>query len=142
MAGKLNEKQIMFCREYIVDLNATQAAERSGYSKKTARSQGQRLLTHVDVQEKITKLKADRSKSLNINAEYVLTQAVKLHERCMQEEPVLDKEGNEIGEYKFEHAGAAKSLEIIGKHVDVQAFLEKSKVEATITHEQWLDTLE
>ena len=45
----LNPKQKRFVAEYLVDLNATQAAIRAGYSKKTARSQGQRLLTHVDI---------------------------------------------------------------------------------------------
>ena len=46
----LNDRQKRFADEYIVDLNATQAAIRAGYSEKTARSQGQRLLTNVDVQ--------------------------------------------------------------------------------------------
>lgn len=49
--GELTAKQKRFCDEYLIDLNATQAAIRAGYSAKTARSQGQRLLTNVDVQE-------------------------------------------------------------------------------------------
>mgnify|MGYP003368636765 CR=1 FL=1 len=49
----LNDRQKRFADEYIVDLNATQAAIRAGYSEKTARSQGQRLLTNVDVQSYI-----------------------------------------------------------------------------------------
>ena len=44
---KLNEKQKMFCEEYIIDLNATQSAIRAGYSEKTAYSIGQRLLKKV-----------------------------------------------------------------------------------------------
>lgn len=51
----LNPKQKRFCDEYLVDMNATQAAIRSGYSKHTAKSQGQRLLTKVDVQDFIGK---------------------------------------------------------------------------------------
>jgi phage terminase small subunit len=46
-------KQLLFCKEYIKDLNATQAAIRAGYSPKTARSQAQRLLTNVDIQNQI-----------------------------------------------------------------------------------------
>lgn len=46
---KLTPKQQRFCDEYLVDLNATQAAIRTGYSEKTAYSQGQRLLKNVDV---------------------------------------------------------------------------------------------
>ena len=45
----MNRKQRKFADEYLIDLNATQAAIRAGYSKKTAKSLGQRLLTFVDV---------------------------------------------------------------------------------------------
>ena len=71
----------------------------------------------------------------------LLNQAVKVHNRCMQHEEVTDREGASTGEFKFEHSGANKALEIIGKHVDVQAFLERQAIEATVTHEQWLDDL-
>lgn len=53
---KLNDKQKRFAREYVIDLNATRAAIRAGYSEKTAKSQGQRLLTNVDVSEFIKEL--------------------------------------------------------------------------------------
>jgi len=43
MLGVLTKKQERFCDEYLVDLNATQAAQRAEYSKKTAYSQGQRM---------------------------------------------------------------------------------------------------
>ena len=46
---KLSKKQIRFCNEYLVDYNATQAAIRAGYSKKTGYSQGQRLLKNAEV---------------------------------------------------------------------------------------------
>jgi len=50
--SKANRKEI-FCLEYIIDFNATRAAIASGYSKKTARSQGNRLLTNVDIQRRL-----------------------------------------------------------------------------------------
>ena len=50
--GKLTDKQEMFCKEYLIDLNATQAAIRAGYSKKTANEQAGRLLVNVSVQSK------------------------------------------------------------------------------------------
>ena len=53
--SKLTEKQKKFVDEYLIDLNATQAAIRAGYSKKTARSIGQRLLTKVDIQKYMQK---------------------------------------------------------------------------------------
>ena len=49
----MNPKQQRFAEEYVVDHNATQAAKRAGYSPKTAYSQGQRLLKHVEVQTAI-----------------------------------------------------------------------------------------
>lgn len=50
----MNDKQKRFVTEYLIDFNATQAAIRSGYSEKTARSQGQRLLTNVDIKKAIS----------------------------------------------------------------------------------------
>ncbi|MBX0319764.1 terminase small subunit [Shouchella clausii] len=51
--AKLNQKQELFVQEYLQCFNATKAAIAAGYSEKTARSQGQRLLTNVDVKKKI-----------------------------------------------------------------------------------------
>ena len=49
----LTKKQQRFVSEYLVNLNATQAAFRAGYSKRTAKQQGARLLTNVDVQKAV-----------------------------------------------------------------------------------------
>lgn len=49
----MNEKQLRFCEEYIKDHNATQAAIRAGYSANSAKQIGSKLLTKVDLQEKI-----------------------------------------------------------------------------------------
>lgn len=68
----LNDKQKRFCEEYIIDLNATQAAIRAGYSAKTANEQAGRLLVNVSVQEFIAELKAERSDRLQITADDVL----------------------------------------------------------------------
>jgi phage terminase small subunit len=126
---KLSEKHKKFVKEYLIDLNATQAAIRAGYSAKTAYSQGQRLLKHVEVSAEITKAKQKREEKTEINAEWVLIQAAKMHQKCMQEVPVMVKgeDGQMVpsGEYKFDSAGAGKALEIVGKHTNIQAFKEK-----------------
>lgn len=57
----LTEKQEMFCREYLINLNATQAAIRAGYSENTARKIGSENLTKLDVQNRIAELKANRN---------------------------------------------------------------------------------
>lgn len=74
----LTDKQNKFCREYIIDLNATQAAIRAGYSKKTARSQGQRLLINVDIQEFISFLKQNTAKKLEITHEMLTAEWAKM----------------------------------------------------------------
>lgn len=62
----LNDKQQRFCEEYVIDLNATQAAIRAGYSENTATVQGSQLLTILNVQDYITKLKKEISEKLHI----------------------------------------------------------------------------
>ena len=130
--SKLTDKQEMFCKEYIIDLNATQAAIRAKYSEKTAGVIGLENLGKPLIQARLAELMQERSKRVQIDADWVLRQAVKVHERCMQQEPVIVN-GEPTGDFKFEPAGANKALELVGKHVNVQAFLDKSKVEHSLT---------
>lgn len=76
--SKLNDKQKRFAEEYSVDLNATQAAIRAGYSERTAYSQGQRLLKNVEVQAAIWKANEVRSERTGITADRVLEELAKL----------------------------------------------------------------
>lgn len=66
----LTDKQEMFCREYLIDLNATQAAIWAGYSEKTARASGYENLTKPDIQNRIAELKADRNEQVNVDADF------------------------------------------------------------------------
>jgi len=70
--AKITEKQKRFVAEYLVDLNATQAAIRAGYSPKTANEQGARLLTKVSVQEHLQKQQAKLRNKLEITQERVI----------------------------------------------------------------------
>ena len=70
----LNEKQKRFISEYIIDLNAKQAAIRAGYSPKTAEVQASRLLSLVKVQTEITKAMEDREKRTGITQDRVLAE--------------------------------------------------------------------
>ena len=129
----LTPKQQRFIDEYLTDLNATQAAIRAGYSKKTAAQVGFENLRKPNIAAAISKAKQERSEATKIDAEWVLTQAVELHRRCMQEiKPVCnpntgkqlyDDDGNAL--FKFNAAAANRSLEIIGKHVDIGCFKER-----------------
>ena len=76
--AKLTAKQQRFVDEYLIDLNATQAAIRAGYSAKTAEQQASRLLTNVKVQQEIAERMAERSKRTGINQDRVLQEIAKL----------------------------------------------------------------
>ena len=62
----LTDKQKRFCEEYLIDLNATQAAIRAGYSENTAQQIGSENLSKLVIQEYISKHKESKSKELNI----------------------------------------------------------------------------
>lgn len=74
----LNERQLQFTEEYLVDLNATQAAKRAGYSDKTAYSQGQRLLKNVEIQEEIQAARARQMQRTRITADRVLQEYARI----------------------------------------------------------------
>ena len=75
---KLPEKQCLFCKEYLVDLNATQAAIRAGYSPKTSMQQGQRLLTRPEIQAALQKEMDKRAKRVEVTADEVLAEFAKI----------------------------------------------------------------
>ena len=113
----LNEKQKQFCEEYIIDLNGTQAAIRAGYSEKTANRIASELLSKLDIQEYICKLKNKRSERVKYSQDELMRDILEVKNRCMQANPVLDKEGNETGVWKFDSNGANKALDMLAKHV-------------------------
>lgn len=78
--AKLTKKQKLFATEYLVDLNATQAAIRAGYSKKTARVIGGENLLKPAIQEAIQEAMLKRQKQAEVDALYVLKKAVSLLE--------------------------------------------------------------
>ena len=114
--SELEEQQKMFCQKYLVDFNGTKAAIKAGYSKKTAAEQASRLLKKVKVQTYLQQLIEKRNKRTNITQDDVVADIIKVKDRCMQNEAVLDKEGNETGIYKFDSNGANKALDMLMKH--------------------------
>lgn len=112
-----------FVEEYLLDLNATQAAIRAGYSAKTARQQGERLLSNADVAAEVEARIAKRSEKVGVTAEYVVENLREIAERCMQRAPVLgalgqqvvDSEGRAV--WKFDGRNAIGALGLLGKHL-------------------------
>ena len=113
----LNQKQERFVAEYLIDLNASKAAIRAGYSEKTAGSQAFDLLKKPEIQTLIAESMKAREERTEITQDYVLNTIRNTVERCSQEQPVLDFEGNPTGEYRFDASNVLKGCELLGKHL-------------------------
>lgn len=74
----LTPKQERFCEEYLVDLNATQAAIRAGYSEDSARQIASDLLAKHDIQDKISELRKILSEQTGITVQRVLNELAKV----------------------------------------------------------------
>lgn len=136
---KLTDQQEVFCQEYIVDYNATQAALRAKY--KHPASQGPRLLKNVDILARVRAIQKERLDKLALTQESVLLNLLEVYDRCMQAKPVVvwdyqKKEYVETGEYTFDSKGALKAMEMIGKHLAMFATKpekpEKDPIQVTI----------
>lgn len=124
---KLTARQSRFVDEYLADLNATQAATRSGYSAKTAEFQGSRLLSNVKVAAAVQERMNQRAERTHIDADYVLSGIAKNIRRCEQGEPVRDRSGELVmietddgsvaPAYKYDAGNALKGYEMLGKHL-------------------------
>lgn len=76
--AKLTEKQRRFVAEYLIDLNATQAAIRAGYSVKTAKDIGSQNLAKLNISQAIAERMAERSKRTGVNQDRVVLELAKI----------------------------------------------------------------
>lgn len=76
--AELNDKQKRFCEEYLIDLNATQAAIRAGYSQKTAGQIGEQNLKKLEIQEYLQKRKQELQEVTGITQKRVLEEYAKI----------------------------------------------------------------
>lgn len=115
-AAELNAKQARFVQEYIVDLNATQAAIRAGYSEKTAHSQGQRLLKNVGIAEAISKAQEQRGERTQITADRVLKELARIGLSDLRQ--AFDEQGNlkRPADWDDELAAAVSSVEVVARN--------------------------
>lgn len=115
--AKLTPRQQRFCDEYLIDLNATQAAIRAGYSEKTAKQIGQRLLTNVDLKNHIKERMAAKEKELIADSDEVMRYLTSVL-RGKSEAHVLARD--EIGADKIiskppDEKERLKAAELLGK---------------------------
>ena len=102
--AKLTEKQKRFVQEYLVDLNAAQAALRAGYKNPEI---GRQLITKNNVSSAIQEAKRARSERTEITQDYVLA---KLKE-------ITDKPASDANDSDLKYSSKIKALELLGKHV-------------------------
>ena len=134
----LTPKQGMFCKEYLVDLNATQAAIRAGYSENTASEMGYENLTKPHIAEYVQGLMNKRSKRVEIDADWVLNGIKDLTNTLMDSEtPQHAYKGFELaGKHlqlftdKVDHSssdGSMSTLTTEERQARIQALLSKAK---------------
>ena len=121
---KLTDKQSLFCTEYLIDLNATQAAVRAGYSVKTAQKIGSENLSKPLVSDEIQRLMALRSKKTGITAEWVLEGIENLTNR------LIDSEDPKAAYKGFELAG--KHLALFTEKVEIGGEVQVTQIERKI----------
>ena len=76
--GKLTDKQKAFCKEYIIDFNATRASQVAGYSAKTAAKIGSENLQKLEIQAEISRLMKSRNQRTEITADRVVQELAKI----------------------------------------------------------------
>lgn len=110
----LTPKQHMFVKEYLVDLNATQAAIRAGYSARTANRMGTENLAKPVIASAIQEAMDKRADRLELTAELVLSRIDRIAQAA---------------ESKDEYQAALKANELLGKHLKL--FTDKVELETT-----------
>lgn len=119
----LNEKQQRFVDEYLVDLNATQAAIRAGYSPKTAYSQAFDLLKKPEVQEALDKARKAREARTEITQDWVVREMVEQYKAANQRVPKVSFGGDQVTDENgkpvyvpVDSIAANKALDMLAKH--------------------------
>jgi phage terminase small subunit len=123
----MTDKQARFAAEYLVDCNKTQAAIRAGYSLKTAASQGERLLRKAEIRQAVDAQLAEVSEKCGVTKEWITERLRENAERALTVVPVLDRDGKEIGEYRYEGNVANRALELLGK--DLKMFQDRLAID-------------
>ena len=151
----LTKKQKQFVEEYLIDLNATQAAIRAGYSPNTANEQGSQNLAKLSIKNAIDRAIAERSKRTGVNADRIVLELAKIAfvnptDVINMDEATIKGDANrndtaaiasvkvkriptdngDIVEREVKTYDKIKALELLGKHIGM--FTDKFKIEGAI----------
>lgn len=155
----MTPKQEMFCREFLIDLNGTQAAIRAGYSAKTANRIATEILSKPDIKRRIEELKQQRQEVIGVDASYVLQRLIDIDQ--MDARDILNDDGSVKPIYdwpdvwrqsisgvdlmeisnsenvaatlkKIKWPDKIKNLELLGRHVSVAAFKDRLELSGNV----------
>ena len=152
----MTKKQKRFIEEYLIDLNATQAAIRAGYSPDTAYSIGQENLNKPEIKAHIDQAMAERSKRTGVNADRIIMELAKIAfvnatevidpETATVKEDALPEDtaaiqsvkvktfGEDGLEREIKMADKIKALELLGKHLGM--FKDKVELSGSLDAEK------
>lgn len=134
MAGhSLTDQQQAFVDAYCLHRNGARAAREAGYSDHRPDATAYDLLRNPEIAQAVRQRLDAISESLFITESTILADLWTIKERCMQREPVRDREGNETGAWTFDARGALKALELMGRHLGM--FGSKLDLRAILTAE-------
>ena len=155
----MTPKQEMFCREFLIDLNGTQASIRAGYSAKTANRIATEILSKPDIKRRIEELKQQRQEVIGVDAYYVLQRLIDIDQ--MDARDILNDDGSVKPIYdwpdvwrqsisgvdlmeisnsenvaatlkKIKWPDKIKNLELLGRHVSVAAFKDRLELSGNV----------
>lgn len=155
----MTPKQEMFCREFLIDLNGTQASIRAGYSAKTANRIATENLSKPDIKRRIEELKQQRQEVIGVDASYVLQRLIDIDQ--MDARDILNDDGSVKPIYdwpdvwrqsisgvdlmeisnsenvaatlkKIKWPDKIKNLELLGRHVSVAAFKDRLELSGNV----------
>ena len=111
----MNQKQTSFVRAYLETGNATQAAKSAGYSEKTAKEQGYRLLTYAHVAQAIKDAQAKLARRTETTLDGLVADCVEVQELALQGTPAMDRYGNSTGQVVRQLSAAKAAIELRAK---------------------------
>lgn len=120
--GILTKREEMFCQHYTVSYNGADAARRAGYAEKSAAKAACKLLKEERVLQRIRDIQQETVDQLCLSRNAVVLKMYELLDICMAAKPVLEWDYSqhkmvETGTYQIDSKGAAKALEMLGKHL-------------------------
>lgn len=119
---KLTKQQKSFVAEYIKTLNPELSAEKAGYKSKDFKSVASELLSKDAIIKEINKQIKQQMTSLSVNKGYVIQKLLRIAEFSLEEEEILDKDGNYTGKKKLrDTSGGLKALESLCKYLGFKA---------------------